>query len=67
VVDFYRARDGIIYPRSILQYRDLEMKILFDKIQPYDLPEPIEVMEENILRPREACLIWMTILSGNTS
>ena len=45
VFDFYRAGDEIIYPRLILQYRDLEMKILFDKVQPYDLPESIEVVE----------------------
>jgi len=43
--DFYRARDGTIYPRLILEYRGLEMKVLFDKVQPYDIPESINRME----------------------
>lgn len=43
--DFYRIGKGTIYPRLILEYKDLEMKILFDKVQPYVLPESIERME----------------------
>ena len=43
--DFYRTGNGTIYPRLVLEYRDLEMKILFDKVQSYDIPESIKQME----------------------
>jgi len=52
--DFYRAEDGTIYPRLILEYRDLEMRIFFDKVQPYDIPESIEQMEGKYVPTEES-------------
>ena len=43
--EFYQSQDGVIYPRLILKYEDLEMKIFFTKIQPYNLPQSLAKLE----------------------
>lgn len=37
--DFYQAEDGEVYPRLILKYNDLDMKMLLQKVEPYKIPE----------------------------
>lgn len=52
--DFYQGKDGTLYPRLILKYKDMEMKILFEKIQPYDLLQSIVQLEGEYFPTKES-------------
>jgi hypothetical protein len=41
-VDFYQAKDGIVYPRLIFRYEDIEMKIFAEKVIPEPLPSTVD-------------------------
>ncbi|MCK4260225.1 MAG: beta-lactamase family protein [Halanaerobiales bacterium] len=53
-LDFYRANNGIVYPRLILKYEDLEMKIVMEKVNPYEIPQTFENISGTYLPTQES-------------
>jgi len=52
--DFYRSKGGTVYPRLILEYQRLEMKIFFERVQPYEIPPAIAQLEGNYVPAKES-------------
>ena len=52
--DFYRSKRGTVYPRLILEYQGLEMKIFFERISPYKILPAIARLEGNYVPAKES-------------